>query len=72
MTDTISHITIRYKIKGAEMVKGYNDLSDVELYIIREYKSWAKSTCDVAYKLSMLEYWMRRAETGGVSRFVIK
>ncbi len=52
------------------MEKTYNNLSDVELHIIREYKSWSKSNCVYALKNTMLNQWYKRAITKKISHLL--
>jgi len=44
------------------MSKQYNNLNDVEKYIIREYISWKNSIIDECIKIAQLEYWYSRAK----------
>ena len=42
--------------------KQYNNCNDIEVFIIREYKSWCKSNCNHNYKYEQLMYWRTRAK----------
>ena len=50
------------------MKKAYNNCNDIECYIIREYKSWTKSDCELAYKHWQLTYWRDRAKELATSK----
>jgi len=51
-------------------LKQYNNLNDVEKNIIREYKSWKQSESPAAYKISMMDYWRKRARTAGIEHIL--
>ena len=60
-------------------MKYFNDLSDMEKYLIREYDSWIKSAhesgpCGAAweYKLSMIEYYFKKIHEAGLYDFIKK
>lgn len=44
-----------------EELKSYNNLTDVEKHIIREYETWAKSDAPIPTKIKMLDQWRKRA-----------
>lgn len=52
------------------MKKTYNNCSDVEKHILREHSEWKKSDCDIAYKLSQVGYWRKRAEQDNISHLL--
>ena len=43
------------------MKKAFNNASDVEKFIIREYTQWCRSTAPLNYKIKMVEMYRRRA-----------
>ena len=53
-----------------DQLKEYHDLNDVEKNIIREYASWKQSACDPAYKITMLQYWRKRAREARIEHLL--
>ena len=53
-----------------DRLKEYNELSEGEKHIIREYQSWAKSACVEEYKIEMLTNWRKRAADVGISHLL--
>ncbi len=53
------------------MSKQYNNLNDVEKYIIREYISWKNSIIDECIKIAQLEYWYSRAKAVEIEHLLL-
>jgi len=52
------------------MTKTYNNLNDIEKNIIREYRSWCKSDCDLNYKIAMATQWRERAVSENIQHLL--
>jgi hypothetical protein len=52
------------------MEKCYNDTTDTEKHIIREYTEWKQADCDYEYKLIMLEQWYKRAVAANIQHLL--
>jgi len=50
--------------------KKYNNLSDIELQIIRDYNSWKKSDCPIPLKLEELLKIRKRANEMGIGHLL--
>jgi len=57
-------------MKEQQIEKNYNDLNDIEKYIINEYHTWKKSDAPTAYKLEMLTYWRARAKAISINHLI--
>ena len=44
-----------------QKMKTYSETTDVEKWVIKEYESWCKADCDIAYKYHKAMEFMKRA-----------
>ena len=51
-------------------MKQYNDCTDYEKKIIREYSEWCKSDCDLNYRLIMVAQYRDKAITANIDHLL--
>jgi hypothetical protein len=51
-------------------MKQYNNLTDIEKRIIREYKEWCKSDAPSGLKYEMAMQWRKRAKEKGIEHLL--